>query len=96
MNREDVLKLLKKNSPALNRFGVKSLALFGSMARNEAIANSDIDILVAFNSSPTFDQYIETRFFLEDILGCKVDLVTYDGLKPIVRTEVEKELVYVA
>jgi hypothetical protein len=96
MKLEDVLRLLKKNLPALKRFGVKSLALFGSMARNEATPSSDIDILVVFKSSPTFDQYIETRFFLEDLLGCKVDLVTQEGLKPLVRAEVEKELVYVA
>ncbi len=96
MRLENALRLLKKNSPALNRLGVKSLAIFGSTARNEATPSSDIDILVTFQFSPTFDQYIETKFFLEDTLGCKVDLVTQDGLKPRVRAEVEREAVYVA
>jgi predicted nucleotidyltransferase len=96
MKLEDVLKLLRENSPKLKRLGVISLALFGSTARNEATPSSDVDILVDFNSPPTFDQYMETRFFLEDILGRKVDLVTLDGLRPLIRTEVEKEAVYVA
>lgn len=95
MKLEDLLKLLKKNSPRLKRLGVKSLALFGSTVRNEATPTSDIDVMVTFKSPPTFDQYIDTRFFLEDLLGCKVDLVTEDGLKPLVRAEVEKEAVYV-
>jgi len=76
--------------------GVKSLAVFGSTARNEAAPSSDIDILVIFDSSPTFDQYIETKFYLEDLLDCKVDLVIQDGLKPLIRKEVEKEAIYVA
>ena len=96
MNREEVLKLLKKNSPALKRLGVNSLALFGSTARNEATTSSDVDIMVVFKSSPTFDQYTDTRFYLEDLLGSKVDLVTQEGLRPLVRAEVEKEAIYVA
>jgi predicted nucleotidyltransferase len=95
MKLEMVVGLLKKNSPAIKHLGVKSLAVFGSTARDEATPSSDIDILVEFKSPPTFDQYIETKFFLEDLLGCKVDLVTQDGLKPLARAEVEKEAVYV-
>lgn len=90
------VKLIKKNYPALKRKGVKSLAIFGSTVRDEATLASDVDILVTFVDLPTFDQYIETKFFLEDLLGCKVDLVLHDGLKPLVRAEVEKEAVYVA
>lgn len=75
---------------------MKTLAVFGSTARGEATPASDIDILVTFHTLPTFDQYIETKLFLEDLLGCKVDLVTQDGLKPLVRAEVEKEAIYVA
>jgi predicted nucleotidyltransferase len=48
------------------------------------------------NRPPTFDQSIETRSFLEDLLGCKVDLVTLDGLKPLARVEVEKDAIYVS
>jgi uncharacterized protein len=90
-----VIKILQKNSNEIERLGVKSLALFGSTVRNEASPSSDVDILVSFLQPPTFDQYIDTKFFLEDLLGCKVDLVMQEGLKPLVRTEIEKEAVYV-
>jgi hypothetical protein len=96
MRRARALKLLAAQKPALQSLGVKSLAIFGSTARNEAGPRSDLDILVEFNQSPTFDQYIETRFFLEDWLGCKVDLVTLDGLKPLARVEIEKDAVYLS
>ncbi len=95
MKLANALKVLRKNSPALNRLGVKSLAIFGSTVRNEAAPSSDVDVLVTFTKPPTFDQYMETKFLLEDILGCRVDLVIQDGLKPLVRAEVEKEAVYV-
>jgi predicted nucleotidyltransferase len=96
MNLEKALQLLKKNAAQLERLGVRSLAIFGSVARQEASPTSDIDLLVAFKLPLTFDQYIETKFFLEDLLGCKVDLVTQDGLKALVKTEIEKEAVYVS
>jgi uncharacterized protein len=89
------LKILKQNTSAFTRLGVKSLAVFGSTARDEASLTSDVDILVTFEESPTYDQYIETKFLLEELLGCRVDLVIQDGLKPLIRAQVEKEAVYV-
>ena len=96
MKLRNVLKILRDNSLALNRLGVKSLAVFGSTARNEASHSSDVDILATFIQPPTFDRYIETKFLLEDLLGCKVDLVTQDGLKPLLGAKIEIEAVYVA
>jgi uncharacterized protein len=96
MKLPHVLKLLEQNLHTLKSFGVESLAVFGSTARNEATPNSDVDILVTFSAPATFDQYIEIKFFLEDLLERKVDLVVQDGLKPLARSEVEKEAVYVA
>jgi uncharacterized protein len=96
MKLETTLRIIKENISELHKFGVKTLAVFGSTARQDASSDSDIDILVTFDGSPTFDQYIETKFFLEDLLGCQVDLVIQDGLKPLVRTEVEREAIYVA
>jgi predicted nucleotidyltransferase len=96
MQLEKALQIIGENTTQLEQLGVESLAIFGSVARREASPTSDIDILVAFKSAPTFDQYIETKFFLEDLLGCKVDLVTQDGLKNLVKTEIEKEAVYVS
>jgi hypothetical protein len=90
-----VLDNLRENNDALSRLGVKSLAIFGSTAIDQAAKTSDIDILVDFDTAPRFDQFIETRFYLDDLLGCQVDLVTMDGLKPLARLEVEKEAIFV-
>lgn len=57
------------------RFSVKSLELFGSFARDEAHTTSDIDILMEFEETPTFNHYMGLKFYLEDLLGTKVDLV---------------------
>jgi len=95
MKLDEVMHILEQNKKTLKRLGVKTLAVFGSTARREATTTSDVDILVTFDTSPNFDMYMETKFFLEDLLDCKVDLVTQDGLKPLVRIEVEKEAVYV-
>jgi uncharacterized protein len=96
MRREDVLTILKARRGDLARFGVKSLRLFGSAARDEATARSDVDLLVAFETTPTFSDYMKLRIFLEDLLGTKVDLVTETGLRDRVRPYVEKDAIRVA
>jgi uncharacterized protein len=58
MKRDEAIAILKQHEQLLNRFGVKSLAIFGSVARNEAKPESDIDILVEFAEPPTFDRYM--------------------------------------
>ncbi|HEX7540616.1 MAG TPA: nucleotidyltransferase family protein [Anaerolineales bacterium] len=93
-NREDVLTVLKSNHTTIKRYGVKSLALFGSAARNRMRKNSDVDVLVQFEQ-PTWANYIGLKFYLQDLLGREVDLVTPNGLKPAVRPSVEKDLLYV-
>jgi hypothetical protein len=70
--------------------------LFGSTARDEARPNSDLDLLVDFEVGPTFDSFMGLKFFLEDHLGQRVDLVTPDALKPRIRSVVECEAVDVA
>ncbi len=95
MKRDELVRLLGSQQKELCRFGVKSLALFGSVVRDEARAGSDVDILVEFEGRATFEQYIGLKFFLEDLLGSKVDLVTRKSLKPRLRPYVEKEAVYV-
>jgi predicted nucleotidyltransferase len=96
MKRDEVLKLLIEHRKDLTRLGVKSLALFGSVARDESKPTSDVDLLVEFEGKATFDGYMGLKFFLEELLGCRVDLVTRKALKPRVRPYVEKEAVYVA
>jgi predicted nucleotidyltransferase len=96
MQLEQVINLIGENFQTLQRMGVESLAVFGSTARGEAQPGSDVDILVTFSGSPTYDQYIESKFFLEDLLGCKVNLVPREELKPVIRASVEEEAVSVA
>lgn len=91
MSKDEVLRLIRSHKKELDSFNVKSLALFGSMARDESHVLSDIDILVEFQGKPTFDQYMKLKFFLEDTLGCSVDIVTRKALKPRIRDSVEKE-----
>jgi uncharacterized protein len=75
------------------RFAVKQLALFGSTARGEARTDSDIDLLVEFDGPATFDGYIGLKFYLEDLFGCPIDLVTNRALRPELRPYIEKEAV---
>lgn len=96
MKREEILKRLAARRADLASFGVKSLALFGSVARGEVRPESDLDILVEFSDPATFDGYMELKFFLEELLGCSVDLVTQKALKPRLRPYVEQEALYVA
>jgi hypothetical protein len=97
MRREDAISTLRGYLPALRRdFGVRRLSLFGSTARDEAREDSDLDILVEFEVSPTLDSYLGLKYFLEDRIGRKVDLVTPEALKPRMRPVVEREAVDVA
>jgi len=96
MKRDDVVKTLAEHRQELDRFGVRSLALFGSVVRNESRPDSDVDILVEFRGRATFDQFMGLKFYLEDLLGHRVDLVTRKALKPRLRPHVEREALYVA
>lgn len=96
MKRSDVVRLLTEHRQELAQFGVRSLALFGSVARDEGRPASDVDILVDFGDRATFDKFMELKFYLENLLGCRVDLVTRKALKPRLRPYVEKEAFYVA
>jgi len=80
----------------LRSFGVRSLRLFGSVARGEADPGSDVDLLVDFEDTPTFSGFMQLKFFLEELLSCRVDLVTEKGLRERVRPYVEMDAVRVA
>ena len=95
MSKDKVLRLIRSHKKELDSFNVKSLALFGSAARDEPHALSDIDILVEFQDKATFDQYMKLKLFLEDTLDCPVDLVTRKALKPRIRDSVEKGALHV-
>lgn len=96
MNKQQALQLLTRSKPELQmRFGVTRLALFGSTARNTATSDSDVDILVAFDGSATSKRYFGVQFYLEDLLGCPVDLVTEKALRIELRPYVEQDQVSV-
>jgi uncharacterized protein len=96
MNRARTLALLAESKPILaTRFGVTSLALFGSAARDTAGVGSDIDILVAFDGPATAERYFGVQFYLEDLLGRPVDLVTDRALRAELRPFIEREAVHV-
>lgn len=96
MNRSRALELLTQSKPTLaTRYGVTQLALFGSTVRNTARSDSDIDILVAFDGPATSERYFGVQFYLEDLFGYPVDLVTDKALRAELRPFIEKEAVHV-
>ena len=95
INSEIVISTLKKHQTTLNKLRVKSLALFGSVARNQATTDSDLDFLVEFEEI-TFDGYMDLKFFLEDLFNKKVDLVIKTDLKPQIKETVINEAIDVA
>ncbi len=93
-SKEKILQLLGEHRAELNgRFSVKSIGLFGSYARNAALPQSDIDLLVEFDR-PTFDNYMDLKFYLEAMLETSVDLVMRDTLKPRLIPSVTSEVIY--
>ena len=96
MKQDVVLKILKqKNAELVRQFGVKSLFLFGSVARNEATAVSDVDLLVEFSRPVGYFGLFALQDYLEKLLGCPVDLGTLDSLKPDMRERMMGELIHV-
>ena len=91
MKREQLIELLREHKPALaQRFGVVELALFGSVARDKAEEESDVDILVRFDGPASSKRFFGVQFYIEDLLGRPVDLVTSKALRkelrPLCRT----------
>lgn len=96
MNRADIIAILTQHKPELQRrFGVLHMALFGSRARDHAREDSDADVLVAFDGPASSARYFGVQFYLEDVLGCPVDLVTEKALRPQLRPFVERDAIHV-
>ncbi|MDO8588426.1 MAG: nucleotidyltransferase family protein [Armatimonadota bacterium] len=95
MNRDEALRLLAREQGKLAEFGVSSVSLFGSHARDEASASSDIDVLVEFAQPVGLFRFLDVKEYLERLMGCGVDLVTKDALKPQLRTRILEEAVHV-
>ena len=96
MNRSQAIELLRQSKPTLSsRYGVTRLALFGSLARDDAREDSDADVLVAFDGPATSKRYFGVQFFLEDLLARPVDLVTEQALRAELRPFIEREAIRV-
>ena len=96
MNRDELLTILRTHKPTLaERFGVTSLSLFGSFARDQATDESDVDILVGYDAPATSKSFFGVQFYIEDLLGRRVDLVTNNALRKEIRPYVERDLINV-
>jgi predicted nucleotidyltransferase len=94
ITRDRILELLRMNKGLMQeQFAVRRIGLFGSYVRNEPATDSDIDLLVEFDD-PTYDHYMDLKFYLEDIFKAEVDLVMADGLKPRLKPHITHEIVY--
>ena len=96
MIKNQILSLIKEHQKELKQYQVESIYLFGSVAREEEGPQSDVDILVAFEGPGTFDQYMDLKFYLEDLFKRKVDLVAKAGLRPELRDIVKQDLIHAA
>ncbi len=94
MRKEDVLAFLKENKELLaTRFKVKNIGIFGSFARNEAMKDSDIDIIV--DMPPSFDSYYDLKEFLEKSFKRTVDLGLKRNIRTFIKKSIEKDIIYV-
>jgi uncharacterized protein len=94
MDRRAILDRLEAEAPALRRrYAVKSLAVFGSMARGDDHEGSDLDVLVTFEGPATFDNFMGLKLDLEELCGRRVDLLTPRSLSPEMRKEIDREAI---
>lgn len=97
MNRERVLAIVRDHDQQLRaEHGVKSLTLFGSVARDEAGPESDVDLLVEFDRPTGYFGLVRLQLYLQSLLGCPVDLGTPGGLRPTMRHRIQQESIRVA
>lgn len=92
-NKQELFETLTANEAKIKGFGVRSLSLFGSCARGDETAESDLDFVVEFEQK-SFDAYMDLKFFLEGLFGKPVDLVLADGIKPKLRDAILREAIH--
>ncbi len=97
LTKKMILSVLKNSKSHLTAWGVQSVGLFGSFVRGDATPESDIDILVEFDAEQkSYDNFIDTCYFLEDLFQRKVELVTKESLSPYIKPYILKEVQYVS
>lgn len=94
MEREKIIQLLKGQKRRLKKFGVRSISIFGSVARGKARKQSDIDLLVEFEKSVGLFEFARLKLYLEELLGKKVDLVTPEALRKELRENILREAIH--
>jgi predicted nucleotidyltransferase len=95
-SRKNILASLKNlKKEVAKEYSVKTIGVFGSVARDEQTGQSDIDLLVEFSKPVGFITFMRLENFLSERLGNKVDLVTSDSLKPVIRQDILSEVIYV-
>ena len=92
---KDAMKTLKHHRKSLSSQGVRELSIFGSVARNESTSKSDIDILIDFDSKKGLFVFVGLKNYLENILCCKVDLVSRNALHPALKPQILQEAKHV-
>ena len=95
-SKDELVSLVKENQSEIQKYGIKRLGLFGSFVTERQGDDSDVDLLVEFEpGQKSFDRFMALSFFLENILGRRVDLVTTDALSPYLGPHILREVEYV-
>jgi len=94
--KKDIFSLIQQHQAKVQAFGVKKIGLFGSFVREEQNSESDIDLLVEFETGKkNFDNFMQLSFLLEELLGRPVELVTVESVSPYIRPHITQEVEYV-
>ncbi|MFT7614834.1 MAG: putative nucleotidyltransferase [Parvicellaceae bacterium] len=96
--KQELLKVLRANGSVLSSYGVSRMGLFGSFVRNTGIkSSSDVDLLVEFKpGEKSYNNYIDLNYYLESLLGRKVELLTKKSMSPFIGPHIVKEIEYVS
>jgi len=96
LDKNSIQDTLKNHKVDINSFGVETIHIFGSVARNDAKSSSDLDVLVKFKpGKKNFDNFMNLTFFLEDVFGVKVDLITIDSINGSFKKSVEEDSILI-
>ena len=94
-NKEEVFRTFEAYREEIYSFGVKRIGIFGSFAKRKQKKDSDVDVLVEFEEGKkTYRNFIKLVYFLEELLGRRVELITPEGLSPYIKPHILKEIEY--
>ncbi len=94
-NSNEIINILNNNISKIKKFHVVKIALFGSFAREEQNDKSDIDIIVEFDvNQETFDNYMDLKFYLEELFMSEIDLVILNSIKPTLKSSIMRSVIY--